>query len=118
MKTSNQIHPLTKNSKHLKQLKSILKKTFLLKKQIAILRHKMSQQIRKTDTRNKIMMGGLVIKAGLDYLHEEDKAALLGLLIDAKKRLENEPHLLSEFKEIGALEFRNSAEGATISTYV
>lgn len=39
---------------------------------------------RKKDTREKIALGGLIVKAGLRY---ESRALLLGLLIDAKSRL-------------------------------
>ncbi|PIO97663.1 type IV conjugative transfer system coupling protein TraD [Pleomorphomonas carboxyditropha] len=39
---------------------------------------------RKKDTREKIALGGLIVKAGLRY---ESRALLLGLLIDAKNRL-------------------------------
>lgn len=38
---------------------------------------------RKKDTREKIALGGLIVKAGLRY---ESRALLLGLLIDAKSR--------------------------------
>lgn len=43
-----------------------------------------SSEARKKDTREKIALGGLIAKAGLRY---ESRALLLGLLIDAKKRL-------------------------------
>ncbi len=43
-------------------------------------------QERKQDTRKKIQLGGLIIKAGLQ---EELPAVLLGLLIDGKENLEN-----------------------------
>lgn len=43
---------------------------------------------RKADTRRKIQIGGLVIKAGLDYLHEQDKALLLGIFLDGMNQLE------------------------------
>ena len=39
---------------------------------------------RKKDTREKIALGGLIVKAGLRY---ESRALLLGLLMDAKSRL-------------------------------
>ena len=42
-------------------------------------------QARKEDTRRKIQLGGLSIKAGL---HEEPTAVLLGLLLEAKENLE------------------------------
>jgi Conjugal transfer protein TraD len=39
---------------------------------------------RKADTRNKIMLGGLVVKAGLA---EEDSAVILGILVQAAEEL-------------------------------
>ena len=39
---------------------------------------------RKKDTREKIELGGLIVKAGLRY---EKRSLLLGLLIDAAKRI-------------------------------
>lgn len=38
---------------------------------------------RKKDTREKIQLGGLIVKAGLRY---EKRALLLGMLIDAAER--------------------------------
>ena len=39
---------------------------------------------RKKDTREKIALGGLIVKAGLRY---ESRTLRLGLLMDAKSRL-------------------------------
>jgi hypothetical protein len=44
----------------------------------------MSYEERKLDTRRKIAIGGLVIKAGLDH---EDPAVLLGMLLSAARVL-------------------------------
>jgi hypothetical protein len=41
-------------------------------------------QARRKDTREKIQLGGLIVKAGLRY---EKRALLLGLLIDAADRM-------------------------------
>jgi hypothetical protein len=41
--------------------------------------------MRKEDTRHKIELGGLVIKAGLAGL---DRAVILGILLDARTRME------------------------------
>jgi hypothetical protein len=41
--------------------------------------------MRKEDTRHKIELGGLVIKAGLGEL---DRAVILGILLDAKARMD------------------------------
>lgn len=40
--------------------------------------------MRKEDTRHKIELGGLIIKAGLGEL---DRAVILGILLDAKARM-------------------------------
>ncbi|MFM0197803.1 conjugal transfer protein TraD [Paraburkholderia strydomiana] len=40
--------------------------------------------MRQQDTRHKIELGGLVVKAGLGDL---DKAVILGILLDAKQRM-------------------------------
>ena len=41
-------------------------------------------EARKKDTREKIELGGLIVKAGLRY---EKRALLLGILIDAGQRI-------------------------------
>jgi Conjugal transfer protein TraD len=45
-----------------------------------------SQAERRADTRRKITLGGLVIKAGLDRI---DAMVLLGLLLDRKPGLDD-----------------------------
>ena len=42
---------------------------------------------RKIDTRNKIELGGLVIKAKLGYLQEKHKEVILGALIEAYNKI-------------------------------
>ena len=44
---------------------------------------------RKADTRNKIQMGGLMKKAGLEDLHKSNPIALLGALIEIKRKIDN-----------------------------
>ena len=44
----------------------------------------MTEQARKADAYRKIALGGLVIKAGLG---DQDKALLLGILLDAAHRI-------------------------------
>ena len=66
----------------------------------------MSLLERKIDSRNKIMMGGLLKKAGLDDLHKTNKAALLGALIDIKNKLysedrKNVKQLMLRYSKIG-----------------
>lgn len=46
-----------------------------------------SAEARKKDTREKIELGGLIVKAGLRY---EKRALLLGLLIDAGRRIKSD----------------------------
>ncbi len=61
---------------------------------------RLSMQARKEDTRNKIQLGGLVIKAGMG---DEDKAVVLGALLHAQKALvgQNGDMLKLKLKEIG-----------------
>lgn len=44
-------------------------------------------EARKKDAREKIELGGLIVKAGLLY---EKRALLLGLLIDASARMKSD----------------------------
>ncbi|AYG64256.1 MULTISPECIES: type IV conjugative transfer system coupling protein TraD [Rhizobium] len=57
---------------------------------------------RKKDTREKIELGGLIVKAGLRY---EKRALLLGLLIDAAGRLKGDEQERSRLTIIGAEAF-------------
>ncbi|MFU7503305.1 conjugal transfer protein TraD [Candidatus Tisiphia endosymbiont of Melanophora roralis] len=56
---------------------------------------------RKQDARKKIMLGGLIIKAGLDYLHPKDDQALYGMLLVSKMLLASKPEMLEQWREIG-----------------
>ena len=47
----------------------------------------MTAQERKRDTREKIILGDLIVEAGL---RSETRVLLLGALIDIRRRLENE----------------------------
>jgi hypothetical protein len=62
---------------------------------------------RKRDTRDKIELGGLIVKAGLRY---ERRALLLGALLDLKQRLEAEPDLRDRLLVIGAEAFSHDAD--------
>jgi len=66
---------------------------------------RMSSDHRKADTRHKIELGGLVIKAGLGDL---DKAVILGLLIEARERMNssNGSSEFERFNKIGSDAFR------------
>lgn len=63
--------------------------------------HHTNDLARKQDTRKKILLGGLVIKAGLDYLHPQDVDVLYGLLLANKKLLTNKPEIAAKWREIG-----------------
>jgi hypothetical protein len=62
---------------------------------------------RRLDTRRKIQLGGLVIKAGLG---DEEPAVILGLLTAAKRALggENAAEARRRWKEIGDKAFGQS----------
>lgn len=53
---------------------------------------------RKKQTRRKIELGGLVIKAKMD---EFPKDIILGILINARKEIQNNADIKSLFKSIG-----------------
>jgi len=57
---------------------------------------------RKKDTREKIELGGLIVKAGLRY---EKRALLLGLLIDAANRVRADENERLRLTAIGAEAF-------------
>lgn len=61
---------------------------------------KQSLQQRKNDTRKKIMLGGLFVKAGLDHFYPHDPATLYGLLLYAKDLLQK-PSFAQKFKDLG-----------------
>jgi hypothetical protein len=67
----------------------------------------MSTQARKKDTREKIELGGLIVKAGLRY---EKRALLLGLLIEAGGRIKGDETERSRLTAIGAEAFGRDNE--------
>ena len=70
----------------------------------------MSNINRKLDTRNKIELGGLVIKAKLGYLQQEHKEVILGALIDAYNKIQNETdgeQYFQLYKQLGKEAFDN-----------
>ncbi|NTJ45314.1 type IV conjugative transfer system coupling protein TraD [Agrobacterium larrymoorei] len=67
----------------------------------------MTTDERKKDTREKIQLGGLIVKAGLRY---EKRALLLGLLIDASRRIRSDDAERSRLTTIGAEAFGNDGE--------
>ena len=58
--------------------------------------------VRKIDARNKIELGGLVIKGGLD---KETKAVILGAIIAARKEIAKEPAYRELLKSLGEESF-------------
>lgn len=62
---------------------------------------------RKKDTRDKIELGGLIVKAGLRF---EKRALLLGALIDLQMRLKSDEKERTRLTAIGAEAFGNDGE--------
>jgi len=62
---------------------------------------------RKKDTREKIELGGLIVKAGLRY---EKRALLLGLLLEGAQRLKTNEAERSRLTAIGAEAFGRDGE--------
>ena len=67
----------------------------------------MTTDARKKDTHEKIELGGLIVKAGLRY---EKRALLLGLLIDASRRLKGNDAEQARLTAIGAEAFGGDGE--------
>lgn len=68
----------------------------------------MKQNERKVDTRNKIELGGLIIKAKLGYLQKDHKDVILGALIDIFNKIHDDKEggkYFSLFKQLGAKAF-------------
>ncbi|HQS45514.1 MAG: conjugal transfer protein TraD [Rhizobiales bacterium 24-66-13] len=66
-----------------------------------------SSDARKKDTREKIELGGLIVKAGLRY---EKRALLLGLLIDGQRRASEDEAERTRLSAIGAEAFGHDHE--------
>ena len=71
------------------------------------MRRTSSTEARRQDTRQKIELGGLIVKAGLRY---EKRALLLGLLIDAGLRIQADDAERVRLTAIGAEAFRRDSE--------
>ncbi len=63
-------------------------------------------EARKKDAREKIELGGLIVKAGLRY---EKRALLLGLLVDASARIKADEAERTRLSELGAKAFADDA---------
>ncbi|MBD9444892.1 MULTISPECIES: type IV conjugative transfer system coupling protein TraD [unclassified Rhizobium] len=66
-----------------------------------------NSQARKKDTRDKIELGGLIVKAGLRY---EKRALLLGALIDLNRRLGIDDGERARLMAIGNEAFRHDSK--------
>jgi hypothetical protein len=88
-----------KSSPILRELRRVVRKIyyfkFVMKKDTLI--------ARKQDTRDKIMMGGLVAKAGLADLHKTNPEVILGMLIEAKDKMLY-PVNFAKWRELGLKE--------------
>ena len=62
---------------------------------------------RKKDTRDKIELGGLIVKAGLRW---EKRALLLGILIDGAARLKHDAVERERLMALGTEAFGNDPE--------
>jgi hypothetical protein len=56
---------------------------------------------RKADARKKILLGGLICKAKLDYLHPQDTTTLYGMLLHAKQLMRQDPTIQKQWRELG-----------------
>jgi hypothetical protein len=56
---------------------------------------------RKEETRKKIQLGGLLVKAGLDHMHPKNTYILYGMLKDCKRVMEVKPEVLERWKLMG-----------------
>ncbi|MBY5378958.1 type IV conjugative transfer system coupling protein TraD [Rhizobium leguminosarum] len=64
----------------------------------------LTSDARKRDTREKIELGGLIVKAGLRY---EKRALLLGALLDISRRIKGDEGERSRLTAIGVEAFSN-----------
>lgn len=71
------------------------------------MRRSTTSEARKKDTREKIELGGLIVKAGLRY---EKRALLLGLLIDGADRLTRNEMERERLTTIGVEAFGHDGE--------
>lgn len=56
---------------------------------------------RKAETRKKIELGGLIVKAGLDFMHPVDAYVLYGMLLDCKRILLTKPEIKERWANLG-----------------
>ena len=56
---------------------------------------------RKLETRKKIQLGGLMVKAGLEDMHPKEAYILYGMLLDCRKVLESRPDIKEKWAQLG-----------------
>jgi hypothetical protein len=66
-----------------------------------------TSEARKKDTRQKIELGGLIVKAGLRF---EKRALLLGAMVELRERLKEDPSERARLTAIGAKAFGDGGE--------
>ena len=71
------------------------------------MRQSTNSDARKKDTREKIELGGLVVKAGLRW---EKRALILGLLIDGADRIRASDEERARLTDLGARVFDSERE--------
>lgn len=71
------------------------------------MRRSASSEARKKDTREKIELGGLIVKAGLRH---ETRALLFGLLLEGSRRLQCDDGERSRLTALGAEAFGDDGE--------
>ncbi|TAX02010.1 type IV conjugative transfer system coupling protein TraD (plasmid) [Rhizobium leguminosarum] len=64
----------------------------------------LTSDARKKDTREKIELGGLIVKAGLRY---EKRALLLGALVDIARRIKGDDGERPRLTAVGVEAFAN-----------
>jgi len=65
-----------------------------------------TDEARRKETREKIQLGGLIVKAGLRF---EKRSVILGALIDATERMTNNPNERDRLQVIGKRAFGDEA---------
>ncbi|EIZ77114.1 putative conjugal transfer protein traD [Novosphingobium sp. Rr 2-17] len=72
---------------------------------------------RRERTRHLIALGGLVVKSGVVELVEDDRAVILGLLVEAaaKLRTEDREHALTLWRRRGKRAFADDAKTETLT---
>jgi hypothetical protein len=70
------------------------------------MQRRQSSEERKRDTREKIQLGGLIVKAGL---RSADRAVILGALVDLSRRVDNQKEW-ARLRAIGKAAFGDEME--------